>query len=211
MSLLRNAECKSLSSVSLSGGVVDLGGEKRSDYRKVFKGTFTLTTVNLLKEAEPDVVADLEQPLPFADASYDAALLLNVLEHIFNYKILLREARRILKPRGAVVIVVPFMFPNHPSPHDYHRFTKEALERELAEAGFITVNMAVLGSGVFAVRYSSLERLLPGMLQRGLAPVAYPLVRMSDFVFARIAQLLRKKYAPDDYALGFSVVAHTPA
>lgn len=210
MSLLRKVECDALSELILSGAVVDLGGEKRSDYRQICKGDFSLTTVNLLTDAEPDIVADLERPLPLADRTYDAALLLNVLEHIFEYRQLLLETRRILKPGGMAVVVVPFMFPYHASPHDYHRFTGEALRRELVNAGFIDLNIRALGSGVFAVRYNSLERLMPSYLQRLIAPFIYRCVTVVDSVFTRVARMLHKKYHPSDYALGFFVTARVP-
>ena len=45
--------------------------------------------------------------LPFADASFRAVLLVAVLEHTRQPRRMLAEARRVLKPGGIVVIVVP--------------------------------------------------------------------------------------------------------
>ena len=45
--------------------------------------------------------------LPFADESFDAVLLVAVLEHTREPWRLLAEARRVLKPGGRVVMVVP--------------------------------------------------------------------------------------------------------
>ncbi len=45
--------------------------------------------------------------LPFANASFEAVLLVAVLEHTREPWRLLTEARRVLKPGGLVVIVVP--------------------------------------------------------------------------------------------------------
>ena len=45
--------------------------------------------------------------LPFADASFEAVLLVAVLEHTSEPWRLLAEAQRVLKPGGTVVIVVP--------------------------------------------------------------------------------------------------------
>jgi len=45
--------------------------------------------------------------LPFADASFDAVVMLDVLEHLSEPRALLSEVRRVLRPGGAVVIMVP--------------------------------------------------------------------------------------------------------
>jgi SAM-dependent methyltransferase len=49
---------------------------------------------------DPDV-------LPFDDASFDSALMDNVLEHIAEPAALLRELSRVLRPEGRVLIGVP--------------------------------------------------------------------------------------------------------
>lgn len=45
--------------------------------------------------------------LPFADATFSLVLLIAVLEHTSQPARLLHEARRVLKPNGRVLIVVP--------------------------------------------------------------------------------------------------------
>lgn len=49
---------------------------------------------------EPDI-------LPFESSVFDSALLDNVLEHIANPKPLLSEIRRVLRPKGCLVVGVP--------------------------------------------------------------------------------------------------------
>ena len=49
--------------------------------------------------------------LPFSESSFDAAFMLDVLEHIEEDETVLREIRRVLRPGGSVLITVPaFMF-----------------------------------------------------------------------------------------------------
>lgn len=201
MTILRRAEYEALRGITLSGAVLDLGGERRSEYHPLFGGNFSVTTVNLPGETQPDVVADLEHPLPVADASYDGVLLINVLEHIFEYRQLVSESARVLKPGGTVVIVVPFLFPVHPSPKDYHRYTGDAVETMLARSGFGEVSMKTLGTGVCAARFAMVERLLPFL------SVLAPLVHFLDSIFSAIAKALGKKYRPSDYALGYVATA----
>jgi SAM-dependent methyltransferase len=206
-SLLRLEEHRALRGVVLRGNVLDLGGDKNSDYLTHVQGEFAVTSVNLQRAAQPDVVHDLEKPLPFADSSYDGAVLFNVLEHIFEYRALLEESARVLKPGGVAVIAVPFLFPVHASPQDFHRFTAETLRRELERAGFAEVAVRVLGGGVFAARYALLDRLLPKPLRLvnfyTWRYVAYAL----DAAFAALARALGKRYAPNDYALGYLATA----
>lgn len=208
MTILREAEHTALSHLTLSGKVLDLGGDTRSSYRTLFQGSYTLTTVNIDSRTHPDIVADLEKPLPIPDASYDGVLLINVLEHIFEYQTLLAECRRVLRPGGKLVMVVPYLFPYHPSPDDYYRYSISALRRMLS--GFSEVTSTSLGSGVASVRWVLLERLLPGALQRGVGVIAHPLVRGMDALFTALARALNKKYDPSDYALGFVVAAEKP-
>lgn len=45
--------------------------------------------------------------LPFADESFDVVTFWNVIEHIPDYKLALKEAIRVLKPEGWIVIEAP--------------------------------------------------------------------------------------------------------
>ncbi len=45
--------------------------------------------------------------LPFKEASFDAAFLLEMLEHVFEPRKVLEEILRVLKPRGYAILLVP--------------------------------------------------------------------------------------------------------
>jgi SAM-dependent methyltransferase len=57
----------------------------------------------------PDVYAfrRIEKGLPYEDASFDAVMLFDVLEHVPDPPSLLAEVARVLKPGGALVAFVP--------------------------------------------------------------------------------------------------------
>lgn len=94
--------------------------------------------------ASPEVVWD-GRALPFSTRSVGAVLLMEVLEHCFEPRPVLTEARRVLSDDGVLLVTVPFLWPLHDVPNDYYRYTPMALERHLRETGFDTVCIGALG------------------------------------------------------------------
>jgi SAM-dependent methyltransferase len=82
-----------------------------------------------------DIIAAADS-LPLADASVDAVLMTELLEHVSVPSAVLREAARILRPHGAIALTVPFVWMLHEMPHDYFRYTPSALHLLFTEAGF---------------------------------------------------------------------------
>jgi len=61
--------------------------------------------------------------LPFADASFDAAILQAVLEHVADPYRCVEEIHRVLRPAGLVYAETPFMQQVHGGCYDFTRFT----------------------------------------------------------------------------------------
>jgi len=55
----------------------------------------------------PLVDADLDRRWPFEDGSIDAAMAVEILEHVENPRFFLRELSRVLRPRGVAVVSTP--------------------------------------------------------------------------------------------------------
>ncbi len=53
------------------------------------------------------LVADCQKRLPYADASFDRAIAIHVLEHLPNLPAALEEVVRLLRPGGAFAVVIP--------------------------------------------------------------------------------------------------------
>ncbi len=53
------------------------------------------------------LVADLEERLAFSDQSFSVVLCLDVLEHLYKRDQLLSEVKRILKPKGLLLLSLP--------------------------------------------------------------------------------------------------------
>ena len=74
------------------------------------------------------------EPWPLEDASFDAVLCTQVLEHDSSPEHTLTEIRRVLGPGGRAVITVPFAYNEHAMPHDYRRWSGVGAAAEIAEA-----------------------------------------------------------------------------
>lgn len=83
------------------------------------------------------------------DASYDAALCLEVLEHVPDPLKALQETHRILKEDGILIVSVPHLSRVHDEPHDYFRFTHYGLRVLLERAGFSVMEIRERG-GLFS-------------------------------------------------------------
>ena len=64
----------------------------------------------VIAERHPEVeviVGDAQERMPFDDGSFDRVLAIHVLEHLPNLPAALAEIRRLLKPSGRLVVVIP--------------------------------------------------------------------------------------------------------
>jgi SAM-dependent methyltransferase len=62
-------------------------------------------------------------------SSFDTILIADVLEHIANPEVFMKEMARLLKPNGKLLIMIPFFYWIHEAPHDYARYTEYALRQ----------------------------------------------------------------------------------
>lgn len=198
-SYIRQSEMNYLSNLELNGTVVDLGGAKVSDYYKYLRGDHQIITVNMDSEYGCDIIADIEKPLPFEDASVDYVLCLNVFEHIYNIQNPISESYRMLKPQGEMIFAVPFLFHVHGSPHDFNRHTSTHWERKLNELGFDMVCCSVIGEGAFTACYSLLLPFIPRFMRR--------IVIYLPMALDKIIQFLKGDKFKNAYPVGYFIIA----
>lgn len=77
---------------------------------------------------------------PIADASFDAVLCSQVLEHVFNPEAFLGEIRRVLRPGGRLLLAVPFLWDEHEQPRDFGRYSSFGLRALLERSGFEVIS-----------------------------------------------------------------------
>ena len=176
-----------LSEFKVFGDLLDAGSKDISssyyrylDSSKVKSFTFLDYYSNKNKEI---LKIDLEKKIPIVSGSYDSIILMNALEHVYNFKLLLKELFRITRPGGLLIGAVPFIFRFHANPNDYYRFTHTCLYRNLLEAGYEQINISTIGNGIFIVLAEQISRYIPSnkifSLLRFL--IWYFLINLSEF------------------------------
>lgn len=116
---------------ALSGLVLDIGCSDKSLARHLpascqYIGLDYYATAHGVYGTRPDVYADAGN-LPICNQSLDTVLLFEVLEHVPDPESTVAEIARVLHPGGRLLLSVPFLYPIHDAPYDFHRFTRHAL------------------------------------------------------------------------------------
>jgi len=150
---------------------------------------------------------------PLADDSADAVLATETLEHVKDPKQFLREAHRVLRGDGELILTVPFSARWHFIPEDYWRFTPSGFRQLLDEAGFSDIHVFARGNSVTVAAYKCLALLTRFVLPQGMRParaLAFRLVGLAVFplfVALAIAGNCSLSAATDDDCLGYTVLA----
>ncbi len=141
--------------------------------------------------------------LPFEDQAFDLVVSFETIEHVTDARALVHEIRRVLRPRGKLVLSTPnraFGPPERHANNPFHvrEFTADELH-DLLSASFEQVQL-------FGQRPSAAYRYVPFlMLERDLSPAAFIWKLMARLPFPAKDQLARalsgRSFYPgeDDY------------
>ncbi|MCA1553892.1 MAG: class I SAM-dependent methyltransferase [Chloroflexi bacterium] len=163
-----------------------------------------------------DCIATLDR-LPFADATFDAVLSTQTLEHLQNPQRSLCELYRVLKTDGQLFLTAPMAHAEHQTPYDFFRYTSYGLRFLCERAGFSHVCVMPFG-GMFARWAYELPTALDVMPRSGLFErkptargslafpfkvIAFALIRAMQTVLILIDRFDRRR----EFPFGWSVVA----
>jgi SAM-dependent methyltransferase len=127
-----------------------------------------------------NVVRGELEALPFDDASFDVSFAFDVLEHLDDHVVGMRELRRVTKPGGWFVSTVPayqWLWSSHDESHQHRRrFTRARLVDAAHASGwrpvFVTYFNTILLPPIAAARAFRRGRQRPGSSDYELAPPA---------------------------------------
>jgi SAM-dependent methyltransferase len=135
---------------------IDLGCGSQP-YRPLFDGHGVIYRGADFSSA--DVLIHPDGQVDAADASADLVLSFQVLEHVRDVGQYLREAHRILRDNGWLILSTHGTWLYHPHPEDHRRWTRQGLLAEIGRHGFETIEcIPVLGP----LAWTTLLRLICG-------------------------------------------------
>jgi SAM-dependent methyltransferase len=106
---------------SITGDVIEIGGFDNF-FKSLYKNGKFLN-LDLRQGDFIDIVENAENMKSIDDETFSAVICISVLEHTKNPAKIINEMHRILKPGGAVLISLPWIFESHMEPNDYCRFS----------------------------------------------------------------------------------------
>jgi len=171
--------------VILSGNILDIGGGSQGSHYRFLEKNEKLSrkVVDIIPREGTDFVLNIETDrVPLPDGSQNAVLMFNILEHLFEHDRVLEEVRRLLAPQGLFIGTIPFLVNVHPDPHDFVRFTREALELLFSRHGFVVRTIEPIGRGPFLAAYEQLDMLVWSPLHLVFLPIVWCL----DSILKRI-------------------------
>lgn len=133
------------------GDLLDIGcGNK--PYLSVFEpGVRSYTGCDVAQSSMQlvDVICDATS-IPRPDASFDTVLSTQAIEHVADHRGMIREAVRLLRPDGHLIVSGPMYWCLHEEPYDFFRFTAHGFKYLVESAGLKAIEIIPNG-GPWAV------------------------------------------------------------
>lgn len=151
-----------------------------------------------------DLVSDIAA-IPAADASFDAILCSEVLEHVPEPTQALDEFARLLKPGGTLILTAPFSSIVHQAPYHFCTgFSKYWYQHHLNHRGF-RIQTLIANGDWYALLRQELRRL--GGLERQRRQWAWPLAYACASLGLVYLTLGKRNTAEDLACFGWHCVA----
>lgn len=195
--------------------ILDIGGQKESK-RGVFNIVHYNTKVkyvNISPRTNPDILCSGDN-IPVENGSFDMVILAETLEHVLNPENFIKEASRILKNDGELIICTPFNYHVHGDPDDYGRYTPSWYTSILKTHGFSNIHIEYQGR--FYAVFVQLMRLWLHEKGKSSAKMVRGFYRvLHACLFPIFKAIIKKDYSEktinspifSGYTTGFGIVA----
>lgn len=153
-----------------------------------------------------DIVSDINS-IPESDGSFDAIMCIEVLEHLPDPVLAIKEFFRLLKPAGHLIITAPFCSFTHFAPYHFSSgFNTYWYEKHLTGHGFKDIKISRNGN-FFEFLAQEIYRI-PAIAGRYSESKPNPIELLSMFVLQRMLLRFSKKDKGSSELLCFGYHVH---
>jgi SAM-dependent methyltransferase len=171
-------------------------------YRRFFGAGVDYVGADLPGNPDAAVIIGSDGTLPLPDASVDAVLSTQVLEHVTDPALYLAECARVLRPGGRVLLSTHGLMVYHPDPIDYWRWTSAGLRHQVERAGLEVLRF----EGIMGLTATGLQLVQDAWYWRVPRLLRNPLALLLQSVI-RVAERFEVAESRDMNALVFALVA----
>ncbi len=197
-SILRCLQIEEFKKFSFKGDCIEFGANKKisRNFLKYNSKNYKTTYSNIINKENDFLILNLEKKIKHKK-KYDNVVIFNVLEHLSDLDIPLKNIHNLLKKRGRILGSTPFIYRVHGAPKDYSRYTKEYLKKKLKEKKFKQIEIYEIGIGPFLASFS----LLRGYLK--FLPIVYQILLLLVIITDKFLNILVKTNLKIIYPIGY--------
>ena len=197
-SILRIFQLEIFKKFKIDGDIIEFGASEKIEKNFCNKNlkNAKITYSNLNSSDKKFINIDLQKNF-FLKTKYDYIIIFNVLEHLLDPNLALKNLSSICKKNGKIIGSTPFIFRVHGAPKDYLRFTKDHLIELLKSNNFKDIEIIELGTGPFLACISLLRSYLKYL------PIFYQLLILVSLVLDKLIKLFIKTDPKKIYPIGY--------
>jgi len=197
-SILRVLQKNEFKKFKLSGRCLEFGANHKIQRNFLYKDSkeYKVFYSNIDNKNKSFIKIDLIKKLVHKK-KYNNIIIFNVLEHLSEVNIALKNLNLLLDSKGKILGSTPFLYRVHGAPNDYNRFTKSYLQKILKEKKFTNIKINEIGLGPFLASFS----LLRGFLK--YLPIIYQILLTLVIIIDKILFYTMKTDPKKIYPIGY--------